>query len=205
MSQTHLYESGANDVEVVGLGLRVPGADTPEAFWRNLRDGVECVSFFNDADAVQWLPIEHRPDVKDPRYVRARAVLEKPEWFDAAFFGMNPQEAKIMDPQHRVFLECAWEALENAGCNPEKFPGLIGVFAGASMNSYLFTNLLTNPNLIADHGVFSTMIANDGDFVPTRAPHFSTSSRRPTRCKCRTLFGVRYTPAPTSPSAGACS
>ena len=158
-------------VAIIGMAGRFPKAKNLEEFWRNLRDGVECVSFFKDDEEVQWLPIEHAPNSKDPRYVRARAVLEKPEWFDAAFFGMNPQEAKIMDPQHRVFLECAWEALENAGCNPETYPGLIGVFAGASMNSYLFTNLLTNKDLIADQGVFTTMIANDGDFVPTRVSY----------------------------------
>jgi acyl transferase domain-containing protein len=103
--------------------------------------------------------------------VRARAVLEKPEWFDAAFFGMNPKEAAMMDPQHRVFLECAWEALEDAGCDPERYEGLIGVFAGASMNTYLLTNLMTNRDLIADYGMFSALIMNDGDFVPTRVSY----------------------------------
>ena len=171
MNQNPSTSEPQEAVAIIGMAGRFPKAKNLDEFWRNLRDGVECISFFEDADALQWLPIEHKPDPKDPRYVRARGVLERPEWFDAAFFGMNPQEARIMDPQHRVFLECAWEALENAGCNPEKYPGLIGVYAGASMNSYLFTNLLTNRDLIADHGVFSTMIANDGDFVPTRVSY----------------------------------
>jgi amino acid adenylation domain-containing protein len=157
-------------IAIVGMAGRFPRARNLDEFWRNLREGVECVSFFND-DQVQWLPIEHPPVVSDPRYVKARAVMEKPEWFDAAFFGMNPREAAIMDPQHRVFLECAWEALEDAGCNPDTYAGLIGVFAGASMNTYLFSNLLTNPDLVKDFGLFSSMIMNDGDFVPTRVSY----------------------------------
>jgi amino acid adenylation domain-containing protein len=162
--------SPAEAVAIVGLAGRFPRAHNLDEFWRNLRNGVECVSFFNAAD-VQWLPIEHPPKVDDPRYVKARAVLENADWFDAGFFGLNPREAAIMDPQHRVFLECAWEALEDAGCNPETYPGLIGVFAGASMNTYLFTNLLTNPELVKDFGLFSSMIMNDGDFVPTRVSY----------------------------------
>src|SRR3954467_10209186 len=157
-------------IAIIGMAGRFPQAKNLEEFWRNLREGKECISFFKD-EPIQWLPIEHPPKPDDPRYVRARAALEKPEWFDAAFFGMNPKEAEIMDPQHRVFLECAWEALEDAGCNPETFDGLIGVFAGASMNTYLLTNLMTNRDLIADFGMFSAMIMNGGDFVPTRVSY----------------------------------
>ncbi len=157
-------------IAIIGMAGRFPQARDLGEFWQNLRSGRECVSFFRD-DEVQWLPIEHPPRLDDPNYVRARAVLERPEWFDAAFFGLNPREADVMDPQHRVFLECAWEALENAGCNPEQFPGLIGVFAGASMNTYLFTNLLTNPGLVENLGLFPTLLANDNDFVPTRVSY----------------------------------
>ena len=157
-------------IAIVGMAGRFPQAKNLEEFWRNLREGRECISFFQD-EPVQWLPIEHPPRPDDPRYVRARGVLERPEWFDAAFFGMNPKEAEMMDPQHRVFLECAWEALEDAGCNPETYDGLIGVFAGASLNTYLLTNLMTNRDLIADFGMFSSLIMNDGDFVPTRVSY----------------------------------
>lgn len=157
-------------VAIIGMAGRFPQAGNLEEFWRNLREGRECVSFFHDKE-VRWLPLEHPPRLEDPQFVKARAVLEKPEWFDASFFGMNPREAEIMDPQHRVFLECAWEALENAGCNPDTFDGSIGVFAGASLNTYLFSNLLTNPDLVKDYGVFASLIMNDGDFVPTRASY----------------------------------
>ncbi|HEY1110797.1 MAG TPA: polyketide synthase, partial [Opitutaceae bacterium] len=166
MNQSETPES----IAIVGMAGRFPQAKNIDEFWRNLREGRESVSFFDDAQ-VEWLPIEHPPRLDDPRYVKARAVLEKPEWFDATFFGMTPKEAEVMDPQHRVFLECAWEALEHAGCNPDTYEGMIGVFAGASMNTYLFTNLLTNPNLVKDFGLFSSMIMNDGDFVPTRVSY----------------------------------
>ncbi len=157
-------------IAIVGMAGRFPQAKNLQEFWRNLREGRESVSFFKD-EPLQWLPLEHPPRADDPRYVRARAVLERPEWFDAAFFGMNPKEAEMMDPQHRVFLECAWEALENAGCNPDTCDGLIGVFAGASMNTYLLANLMTNRDLIADFGMFSALIMNAGDFVPTRVSY----------------------------------
>lgn len=157
-------------IAIVGMAGRFPRAGNLEEFWRNLRAGVEAVSFFGENE-VEWLPIEHPPRAGDPNFVRARAVLERPEWFDAAFFQLHPREAAIMDPQHRVFLECAWEALENAGCNPETHEGLIGVFAGASFNTYLFTNLLTNKGLVEDHGLFASMIMNSGDFVPTRVSY----------------------------------
>jgi amino acid adenylation domain-containing protein len=157
-------------VAIIGMAGRFPRAKNLAEFWRNLRDGVEAISFFENDD-VRWLPIEHPPLLGDPRFVKARGVLEKPEWFDAAFFGLNPKEAEVMDPQHRVFLECCWEALEHAGCNPDTYDGLIGVFAGASMNTYLLTNLLTNRGLVEDFGLFSTMLLNDGDFVPTRVSY----------------------------------
>jgi amino acid adenylation domain-containing protein len=157
-------------VAIIGLAGRFPQARNVAEFWQNLRAGREAVSFFTD-EQVRWLPIEHPPRLDDPSFVKARAILERPEWFDAAFFGMNPREAAFTDPQHRVFLECAWEALEHAGCNPETYAGPIGVFAGASMNSYLFTNVLTNRGLAENQGFFPTLIANDNDFLTTRVSY----------------------------------
>ncbi len=157
-------------IAIVGMAGRFPQAATLEEFWANLREGREAVTFFAAEDA-QWLPLEHRPRADDPHFVRARAALDRPEWFDAGFFRLNPQEAAIMDPQHRVFLECAWEALENAGCNPDAFAGAIGVFAGSGFNSYLFNNLLTNRNLIADYGLFPVLTMNDKDYLATRVAY----------------------------------
>lgn len=157
-------------VAIIGMAGRFPQAATLREFWQNLRGGRECVSFFKDEE-VQWMPIEKKPRLGDPAFVKARAVLERPEWFDAAFFGMNPREADLTDPQHRVFLECAWEALENAGCNPDGFPGLIGVFAGASLNTYLFSNVLANRQLGESLGFFPAFIANGNDFLTTRVSY----------------------------------
>ena len=109
-------ESGAitdSDIAIIGMSCRVPGAATPEAFWNNLRDGIESVSFFEDEEL---LASGLNPAlINQPDYVKAGAVLSDIEAFDAFFFDINGREAEMLDPQHRIFLECAWEALERAG------------------------------------------------------------------------------------------
>jgi acyl transferase domain-containing protein len=126
-------------IAVVGMSGRFPGAPNVEKFWENLRDGVESVTFFTDEElkncGVSPSAFNH------PSYVKAKPVLGDMEMFDAAFFGYTPREAEIMDPQHRIFLECAWEALENAGYDSDRYPGKIGVFAGASLSAYIFNVL----------------------------------------------------------------
>src|SRR5213079_1641416 len=99
---------------------------------------IECIRFFTDRE-LQQLGADCL-DLRATNYVKAAATMPDVELFDAAFFGISPREAELMDPQHRVFLECAWEALESAGCNPDAYHGLIGVFAGSSMNTYLLSN-----------------------------------------------------------------
>src|SRR5437667_3991668 len=157
-------------VAVIGMAGRFPRAKNLEEFWSNLRDGVESVSFFKDEE-LQGSLLDGPPPKDDPNFVKARAILEDADLFDAAFFGVNLKEAEIMDPQHRLFLECAWEALENAGYNPDTYGGLIGLFAGSSMNTYLLSNLLTNRDLIKLLGGFQTMLANDKDYLPTRVSY----------------------------------
>jgi acyl transferase domain-containing protein len=163
-------ETQGNSVAIVGLAGRWPGAKNPEEFWRQLREGVESVSFFKDEE-LQWSPLDGPLPNQEPNLVKARAVLENPDRFDAAFFNIDPQEAEVMDPQHRVFLECAWEALENAGCNPDAYDGLIGLFAGTSMNTYLLANVLTNRQPIHQLGGFRTMLASDKDYLATRVAY----------------------------------
>ncbi|HXT39726.1 MAG TPA: amino acid adenylation domain-containing protein [Candidatus Angelobacter sp.] len=163
-------ETQHESVAIIGLAGRFPGAKNPDEFWRNLRDGVESVSFFKD-DELQSSLLDGPPPKDDPNFVKARAVLENSDLFDAAFFNINPREAEIMDPQHRVFLESAWEALENAGYNPDTYSGLIGLFAGASMNTYLFSNLLAHRELTALVGGFQIMLASDKDYLPTRVSY----------------------------------
>lgn len=154
------------EIAIIGMAIRFPGSDSVEQFWQNLQQGVESISFFSDADMIAaGLDPEL---VQNPRYVKARSILENVEQFDAKFFGFTPREAAITDPQHRLMLECAWESLENAGYNSEIYPGRIGVYAGMGLSSYSLFNLYPNRDLIESVGVFQTLISNDKDFLPTR-------------------------------------
>ncbi|NUK50151.1 amino acid adenylation domain-containing protein [Streptomyces lunaelactis] len=156
----------AGAVAVVGMALRVPGADTPEAFWRNLRDGVESITTFTDEEL---LAAGVSPDeAARPDYVRRLGVVQDMEGFDAAFFGFSRREAQMLDPQHRLLLECAWEALEHAGSPAGTADKVTGVYAGVGESAYLHHNLLPNGDLVARVGAFQTSIGNDKDFVPTR-------------------------------------
>ena len=106
-----------SEIAVIGMAVRVPGARNLAEFWRNLRDGVESVKFFTDAEL---LAAGESPElIQDPCYVKAQPVLADIDLFDAGFFGLSPQDAAIMDPQHRVMLEVGWEALETSGHEPE--------------------------------------------------------------------------------------
>ncbi|HYY98620.1 MAG TPA: type I polyketide synthase, partial [Pyrinomonadaceae bacterium] len=157
------------DIAVVGMAGRFPGAPGVEELWRNLRDGVESVSFFSDEELLRR-GVEPSL-VGDPDYVRAGAVVEGAELFDAPFFNFTPREAEMMDPQHRLFLEHAWQALEAAGYDAEKYAGRVGVFAGESVNSYLLHNLLPRRELIESVGVFQTLIGNDRDHLATQTAY----------------------------------
>src|SRR5262249_26801722 len=133
---------GALHIAIIGMAGRFPGSETLEQFWKNLRDGVECISFLSDKDLhAMGVP---RATQRKKNFVRAAALLGNVDQFEAAFFGYPPREAELMDPQHRVFLECSWEALEFAGYQPETYPGLIGIYAGTSLSSYLLYNVLSN-------------------------------------------------------------
>ncbi|HEX2188125.1 MAG TPA: type I polyketide synthase, partial [Longimicrobiaceae bacterium] len=156
-------------VAVIGMAGRFPGARDVEEFWRNLREGVHSISFFGDEELV-----EAGVDpalLRDPEYVRAGGVLEGIDRFDAGFFGFNPREAEVLDPQHRVFLETAWEALENAGHAPGATPLAVGVYAGSSSSHYLHRHVLTRPEIADAVGAFQVHIGNDKDFLATRASY----------------------------------
>jgi acyl transferase domain-containing protein/acyl carrier protein len=156
-------------VAIVGLAGRFPHARNLDEFWARLLAGEELVTFFS---AEELLASGVSADqVNDPSYVNARAVLEDADQFDASFFGINPREAELIDPQQRLFLECAWEALENAGYDPGRYAGAIGVYAGLSLNSYLFNNLARNPDVIVAAGGYQVMLASDKDFVATRTAY----------------------------------
>ena len=152
------------EIAIIGMAGRFPGAKDIDQYWENLRAGKECITFFTDEELSA---AGVRADLlNNSSYVKAKGMMEGTELFDASYFGINPREAELMDPQHRLFLECAVEALENAGYDPERYSDRIGVFAGAGMNTYI-VNLLSNRELIEMVGGFQVMITNDKDYVPT--------------------------------------
>ncbi|HEV2733919.1 MAG TPA: amino acid adenylation domain-containing protein, partial [Longimicrobiaceae bacterium] len=155
-------------VAVVGMSGRFPGARDLDEFWRNLRGGVDGITRFGDDEllAAGVAPAA----LRDPRYVRARGVLADVEMFDPGFFGLSPREATILDPQQRVFLECAWEALETAGYDPEAFGGRIGVFSGADLNRYQL-DVRSHRRLREAAGGLQITLGNASHFLPLRASH----------------------------------
>ena len=156
-------------IAIIGMSGRFPGAGSVDAFWQNLVAGVESISRFTDAE----LELPPPPDAGSA-FVNARGIVENADLFDAAFFGCNAREAELLDPQHRILLECAWEALENAGHDPERYPGLIGVWAGSGINSYLLYNITTGRDDLArlvagyQQGESAAQFSNDRDFLATR-------------------------------------
>ena len=158
-------QGGLEGIAIVGMSVRLPGASDLEAFWKNLREGVESIRVFSDREllAAGVDPVQ----LQDPNYVKARGALDDVDLFDAAFFGFTPREAETMDPQHRLFLEGAWTALEHAGLNPAAYDGAIGVFAGANLTGYLLRNLAPNDELVKRVGPLQIRIRNDKDFLAT--------------------------------------
>jgi phthiocerol/phenolphthiocerol synthesis type-I polyketide synthase E len=156
-------------VAIIGMSGRFPGARDIYAFWDNLSRGVESIQSFT-AEELRESGIAPQLS-SDPHYVRSSGVLEDADMFDAAFFGYNPREAQIIDPQQRVFLECAWESLEMAGYDPEAFEGSTGVYAGSAMNTYLLSNIVGNNAVIDAVGFYQTLLSSDKDFLTTRVSY----------------------------------
>lgn len=155
-------------IAIVGMAGRYPGAEDPEALWRNICSGKEFVTVFTDDE----LRAEGVSDnlLGKPNYVKTGVVLDGVGLFDAAFFGYTPREAQVLDPQQRLFLECSWEALENAGQDSYRYDGLIGVFAGISQNRY--ANLMAkDPALAESFSDVENLISSDKDFVATRVSY----------------------------------
>ncbi|WP_461010128.1 type I polyketide synthase [Streptomyces capparidis] len=159
----------ADRVAVVGMAGRFPGAPDVAGFWRNLVEGREAVTALGDDEL---LAAGVAPELlRRENYVKAKGVLEDADCFDAAFFGYSPREAELMDPQHRVLLECAWDALADAGCDPARFAGRIGVFAGASLNSYLLFNVMADDRAREPGALYQTLLTGDKDFLATRVSY----------------------------------
>ncbi|MDJ0702744.1 MAG: AMP-binding protein, partial [Leptolyngbyaceae cyanobacterium MO_188.B28] len=179
-SHLRAQTSHQTDVAVIGMAGRFPGANNLQEFWRNLCDGVESISSFTDdeilASGIPPSLLQH------PNYVKASPILEDVDYFDAAFFGYSPKEAELTDPQQRLLLECAWESLETAGYNPLTYAGSIGLYAGASMNTYLLNHVYPqrhtlDPNdplevfTLSSLGGFQATVANDKDYLTTRVSY----------------------------------
>ena len=158
------------DIAIVGMSVNLPGAAGVDAYWANLRDGAESIRRLSKQELLE--AGESPENIARKNYVPAAAVLDGFETFDPDFFGFSPKDAAILDPQHRKFLEVAWEAMEQAGHPPETIPGDIGVYAGCGMGSYFYFNICSNPDLVDDVGMFLLRhTGNDKDFLSTRVSH----------------------------------
>jgi len=167
-----IYKNRLNyeDIAIIAMTGRFPGADDIDTFWQNLRDGVESISFFSDDELLEAdVPPEF---LSDPDYVKARPVLANVEMFDADFFGYSPREAETIDPQHRLFLQCAWEVLEKAGYNPEDGDLRTGVYAGTGPNSYLLNSYSQNNGFLdSTDSYFRLVLGSEKDYLSTRVSY----------------------------------
>jgi phthiocerol/phenolphthiocerol synthesis type-I polyketide synthase E len=159
-------ETNNFDIAVIGMAGRFPGAKNIDEFWQGLYSGRESVTFFTDEE-LKESGIDPAL-LANPSYIKAGAILENPELFDASFFRYSPREAEMMDPQHRLFLECAWEAVEQAGYDTDRYPGAIGVYAGASPNTYLLYSGLISRQTNLDLPI---LITNERDYLTTRVSY----------------------------------
>jgi acyl transferase domain-containing protein/glutamate-1-semialdehyde aminotransferase len=169
MSQAEQMNS-LDGVAIIGMAGRFPGARNVREFWQNLLAGKESISFFEPGE-LEPAPNEPAGIRNDPHYVRARGVLEGAETFDAAFFGINPREAELMDPQQRVFLETVWEAFEDAGYDPLAYAGPVGVFAGMANNTYFPAVIAPRRASDSPAAALQTMLGNEKDYLATRTSY----------------------------------
>ncbi|HLP62760.1 MAG TPA: beta-ketoacyl synthase N-terminal-like domain-containing protein, partial [Candidatus Deferrimicrobium sp.] len=161
--------SGSTHIEiaVIGMAGRFPGAKNIDEFWDNIKNGVESIRFFTREQLTQ-LGVEDEL-INNPDYVPAKGVLESKEYFDSFFFDYTPAEAEILDPQVRLFHECTWEALENAGYDPFNYDGAIGLYAGASPNPLWQVSPLTSGAVGGSYSeIWNALQFSDKDYLSTR-------------------------------------
>ncbi len=180
------------EIAIVGMAGRFPGARDVAELWRNLRDGVEAVRF---PAPEEFLARGLDPALlADPAWVKAVSQMDGYDCFDERFFGINPREAELMDPQHRVLLECAWEALESAGYDAQTISGRVGVWAGATLSTYLLFHLVGNP-LAAGADPLQVILGNASDALATRIS-YKLNLRGPShsvQCACSTSLVAIHT------------
>lgn len=153
-----------DDIAIIGMACRFPGAPNIESFWNNLRNGVESIKFFSDKEVLAAGITAER--LSQPGYVKAGGVIEDIDKFDAAFFGVSPKEANYIDPQHRLFLECTWTAMEAAGYGPGSHPRATGVYAAANLSNYLLFNILPTMDTVSNINL-QILMGNDKDYLAT--------------------------------------
>lgn len=159
-------DTAFQSVAIIGMAGRFPGADDVEAFWQNIADGVESICHYSNEELLGLgVPPEQ---LAASNYVKAGARMHDAEGFDPEFFDMTPREAEITDPQHRVLLECAYHALENAGYIPNSVPGEVSLYAGVGMNTYLLTNLMPRTDILRTLGMHQLLLGNDKCYATSR-------------------------------------
>ncbi|HEY0738798.1 MAG TPA: type I polyketide synthase, partial [Herpetosiphonaceae bacterium] len=162
----------SRSIAIIGMSGRFPGARNLDQFWQNLCAGIESITFLKNDELEPSLMSPADPDT--PNYIKAAQILDDAEMFDASFFGYTPRDAELIDPQHRVFLECAWEALERSGYDSEQYKGWIGVFGGLGLPSYLLNNLNQNDEvqaMMTSSGSLQLSTANNVDYLSTRVSY----------------------------------
>jgi acyl transferase domain-containing protein/acyl-CoA synthetase (AMP-forming)/AMP-acid ligase II/acyl carrier protein len=171
---------GNQDLAIIGMACRFPGANNLEEFWHNLCHGIESISFFDDAEILA--SGVDADLLRNPNYVKASPIIDNLESFDADFWGYTPKEAQLLDPQQRLFLECAWESLEDAGYNPLEYRGDIALYGGAATNTYLLNHIYPHRHSLDEQdnlhtlnlssmGGFQVSTANDKDYLTTRTSY----------------------------------
>ncbi|WP_264565378.1 polyketide synthase [Flavobacterium sp. N3904] len=158
----------SRDVAIIGMAGRFPGAQSINKLWDVLKEGKETITFFKPEELDPTIPSSFR---NDPLYVNARGIIPSANTFDAAFFGINPKLAEVMDPQQRLFLEIAWETLEQTGYLPKHYNGSIGVYAGAGTNTYYKKNILTNKEILDSVGYLQAETVNEKDYISSRTAY----------------------------------
>lgn len=154
----------ANDIAIIGMAARLPGAENVDEYWRNLVDGKDCMTRFSREDLIAAGVAPCTVDAPD--YVRVRGVVADADAFDARFFEVTPRDARIMDPQMRLFLECAWHAIEDAGYDPLSVPGRVGLFGGSFLNRYV-GRVWSDEATARSLGAVQLRILSDKDFMTT--------------------------------------
>ncbi|WP_234737001.1 polyketide synthase [Tellurirhabdus bombi] len=167
-TQRNRQKAKGDDVAVISMAGRFPGANSIEELWELLKEGRETTRFFADDELDPSVPDAVK---NDPTYVKARGIIADADQFDYAFFGLNPKLAELMDPQQRIFLEIAWEALEQTGYVPQTYSGSIGVYAGCGNNTYYLNNVLQNPQLVDQIGGFQVSTLNEKDYIASRTAY----------------------------------